>query len=164
MSIVASILHPDCVVARVDSSSRKAALDLLSDALAVRIGTIDQRALFDALLARERLGSTGLGDGVAIPHCRTECDEIYGALITLKQGIDFDADDGSAVDMLFALVVPNNEASAHLNVLAELAAIFQDPENREALRSEGDNEQLFERFMSMTGSDDPDALDATHNR
>lgn len=100
--------------------------------------------LLQSLLARERLGSTGLGNGVAIPHCRLKnIDHVIGALITLAEPIDFDAIDGKPVDIIFILLAPAQALQEHLNALATLAELCNRAEFRQNLRSASTAEQLY---------------------
>ncbi len=146
-----------CIRRVTTASSRKRALDLAAEMLAREHAdlSISARALFNALMERELLGSTGLGDGVAIPHCRIQCPRLLGALISLSQPVDFDAMDGKPVDLLFVLVAPKGEATAHLRVLAHLAAVFGDEQERSRLRAAGSEEQLAERFFQALHQHDP---------
>lgn len=128
-----SILLPKCVRTKVHAHSRKRVLEISSDLLAKHRG-VSARSLFDALMERERLGSTGIGDGVAIPHCRLDCSQMTAALIILETPVDYDAIDSQPVDILFTLVVPPEEVNAHLEVLACLAAVFGDQSERQQLR------------------------------
>ena len=97
---------------------------------------LDTETVYKALLSREKLGSTALGGGIAIPHCRIpECTDAAGCLITLGHGIDFDAPDGLPVDVAFVLLVPTQATEQHLNILAQLATAFTKPELRLALLS-----------------------------
>ena len=130
-----SILSPDCTHALLHVANRKRALHFVSDLLAEHYDEVSAHLLFDALMERERLGSTGLGEGVAIPHCRLEGAPMMAALITLDEAVDFDAPDGQPVDLLYVLVVPPEEASAHLDVLASLAELFGAEADRQSLRS-----------------------------
>jgi nitrogen PTS system EIIA component len=135
-----------------DAASRKRALEFVSDLLAASHPKLSARALFDGLMNRERLGSTALGDGVAIPHCRMNCPRIIGAFVKLAQPVDYDAPDGEPVDLLFVLIVPPDEPSAHLEVLATLARVFQDPDNRKQLRSQESDAALYEELMGLVSS------------
>jgi nitrogen PTS system EIIA component len=152
MADISRILDRSSTRNDVQAQSRKRALELASDLLAASHPELSARALFDGLMNRERLGSTALGDGVAIPHCRMECPHILGAFIKLAQPVDFDAPDGEPVDLLFVLIVPPSEPSAHLEVLAMLARLFQDPENRKALRSQGSDAALYEDLVGRVSS------------
>ncbi|HEX7028124.1 MAG TPA: PTS sugar transporter subunit IIA, partial [Gammaproteobacteria bacterium] len=92
--------------------------------------------IFDKLLERERLGSTGLGGGVAIPHCRlAEARQAVVALMTLDSPVDFDSRDKKPVDILFALIVPEDCNEMHLKILATAAEMFSDPKFCQSLRS-----------------------------
>jgi PTS system nitrogen regulatory IIA component len=96
-------------------------------------------------LSRERLGGTGIGHGVAIPHGRLKHgDRPRAAMIRLKQGVDFDAIDNEPVDLLFALVVPEQSTEEHLKILAMLAAMFQDAGFRQRLRQAGSAEEIMQ--------------------
>ncbi|MFV2090707.1 MAG: PTS sugar transporter subunit IIA, partial [Pseudomonadales bacterium] len=110
------------------------------------------RNLFDELMNRERLGSTGLGDGVAIPHCRIPCRQIHGACLTLANPVDYEAIDGIPVDLVFVLLVPPEENAAHLELLAELAKLFGNPNNRSDLRGTQTDTELFEMLMGRLAS------------
>ena len=100
--------------------------------------------------AREKLGSTGLGNGVAIPHCRTPgVKKIYGFLAKLTTPVDFDAIDDQPVDLLFALVVPDEKNDEHLSTLARIAAIMQDDKSRQILRDCDNNESLFQTALAF---------------
>ncbi|MEM8766753.1 MAG: PTS sugar transporter subunit IIA [Pseudomonadota bacterium] len=151
MTDILKILEPTCTRASVSVSSRKGLLEYASDLLAERY-ELPARELFDELMGREKLGSTGLGEGVAIPHCRIPCATIHGVCLTLAQPVDYDAMDGAPVDLVFILVVPPEESSAHLEVLAELARLYGNAENRTLLREAGNNEELYERFLGLANS------------
>jgi PTS system nitrogen regulatory IIA component len=99
--------------------------------------------VFERLLERERLGSTGLAGGVALPHARMPgLQNSRGAFIRLAEPVEFDALDGEAVDLVFALLVPEEAKEEHLQLLAQLASRFNDPGLRERLRSAGADEAL----------------------
>ena len=150
-----SLLSPGCVCCRADAGSRKQALDLAAGMLARAQPKISAHALLRSLMERERLGSTGIGEGVAIPHCRQECPHTLGALLSLARPVDFDADDGQPVDLLFVLVAPRDEARAHLEALARLAAVFGDERERGRLRSAASAEALGERFLAAARKQQP---------
>ena len=145
------ILARDRVVADLRVSSKKRLLEQLADLLSADHDAGVQRSIFEALIAREHLGSTGLGQGVAIPHGRVASDiQPTAAFVRLKDGIDFDAPDGEAVDLLLALVVPEHFTDQHLALLAQVAELFSHPEVCEELRSASDSQQLFERLSERT--------------
>ena len=136
------LVRPASTRAGASSLSKKAALEDASTLLADTFG-LDARRLLEGFLNRERLGSTGLGEGVAIPHCRFgDCPNPIGALLTLHQGVDFDAPDDQRVDVIFALVVPTDEERAHLEILGALARVFDDPANLTELREAPTDDEL----------------------
>ena len=147
------MLPPDSAKARFDAATKKAALEAASEAVAAARPQLDPRRLLEALLARERLGSTGLGTGVAIPHCRLKgCDAPAAALLRLREPVDFGAPDGEPVDLLFTLVVPDGEQQRHLQLLARLAAAFDPAANREALRRADDDGALRRTWLAIAES------------
>lgn len=152
MTDITHILSQERTCNDVAARSRKRVLEKASDLLCEGNEQLSGRTLFDELLARERLGSTGLGDGVAIPHCRIACDEICAAFLKLKEPIDYDAPDGQPVDLLFVFVVPTAENHAHLEVLADLARIFGEPDNRARLRRATSSTELYEELIGLIAS------------
>ncbi len=148
---ITRILSPQCVRVAVEASSRKRVLHYTSDILAEAYPELSARKVFDELASRERLGSTGLGEGVAIPHCRIDCEEILGAFVTLKASVDYDAIDEQPVDLLFVLIVPPAETTAHLDLLAALARLFSEVENRNNLRNARSDQELYEQLVGMFG-------------
>ncbi len=141
---VSEILSPDRVRFNVDSHSKKAALEALSRLIADADPGISQSEVFDSLIARERLGSTGLGHGIALPHGRLKStDHTLAAFIRLQSGIEFDAIDHKPVDLLFALLVPEESTEEHLQILSKLAELFSRPEILGKLRSEGSRDGIF---------------------
>ena len=106
--------------------------------------------ILDALIARERLGSTGLGHGIALPHSRMrDLAEPLAALVTLREGVDFQSADGEPVDVVLGLLVPEDCNDEHLKILATLARRFSDAGLREALRESEDGEALLERVAAL---------------
>ena len=105
--------------------------------------------IYRALLAREKLGSTAIGEGIAIPHCRiNECAEAAGCLVTLQEPIDFGSIDGRDVDVIFVLLVPEEATQAHLNLLAALARSFSNAELRNRVRQTLDPEELRQLLLN----------------
>ena len=118
------------------AASKKRILEHAAQLLAADDGKPGVETIFDRLLERERLGSTGLSGGVALPHARMPgLDRTVGAFMRLEQAVDFDASDGQAVDLVFALLVPEQATQEHLDLLARLARLFSDPQTRARLRS-----------------------------
>lgn len=130
----------------VEAGSKKRVLELLAELLHTQAQ--DATTVFDHLLERERLGSTGMGHGIALPHARLEgLSEARGGFIRLSQGVDFGAVDGAPVDMIFALLVPGAATEAHLKLLASLAGLLRNPQLRADLRQASDA-QLVLRLLA----------------
>ncbi|MGI9227166.1 MAG: PTS sugar transporter subunit IIA [Gammaproteobacteria bacterium] len=122
------------IVFTTSVSSKKRALEILSESLAQQHTSISKSKVLDALLAREKLGSTGLGKGVAIPHCRIEdLDKIYVAMLKLEEGVDFEASDEALVTFLFCMVVPDDAEDDHLKLLANLAELLDNETVRQSI-------------------------------
>lgn len=137
-------------MANQEITSVKRVLQTISNCIADSYANIDGDELFDQLLARERLGSTYVGEGVALPHCRLEhCTQPIGSLMQLKQPILFDMDSQSSTDLIFALVVPTEFQQAHLDILSMLTTAFQKPEYRAALRAARDTQSLYEAALAI---------------
>lgn len=136
-------IKPDIVICRESVASKKRALEKLSEYLAQSDSNLTDAMIFDKLLERERLGSTGLGGGVAIPHCRlAEARRAVVALMTLAEPVDFDSRDKKPVDILFALIVPEECNEMHLKILATAAEMFSDPKFCQLLRTCDSDEEL----------------------
>lgn len=140
---VGDLISSERIAHAADLSSKKKALERLSELLSQGAPDLSRGEVFDALLARERLGGTGLGHGVALPHGRVKGNHVTrGAFIQLPHGIDFDAIDQQPVDLVFALLVPEESTDEHLHVLAQLAEMFSAREFREQLRAAPSREAL----------------------
>ncbi|HHX82487.1 MAG TPA: PTS IIA-like nitrogen regulatory protein PtsN [Pseudomonadaceae bacterium] len=138
------LLRPEMTFSNVQGLSKKRLLEESAELIASRIENINAQELFTALLAREQLGSTGVGKGIAIPHCRLQSlTEITGCLVKLEQPIDFDAMDGAPVDLLFFLVVPDTTIKGHLEALKTIAEHLSDPAFCERLRSTESDAALY---------------------
>lgn len=122
-----NILLPELSLCKVPASSKKRVLEFIAEQIHQHDNTLNETQIFNNLVARERLGSTGIGQGIAIPHCRLEgLDHVIGVLVTLEQSIDFDAIDNQPVDLVFALIVPKEATSEHLELLSQLAEKFNE--------------------------------------
>lgn len=133
MSLIGDILPVTNIVLDLNVSSKKRLFEEASQLLEQKAG-LQQEAVFECLFAREKLGSTALGKGVAIPHGRTNVvKEAIGAFIRLQTPIAFDAPDEQPVNIIFILLVPENASAQHLNVLSELAGKFSQKAIRNAL-------------------------------
>jgi PTS system nitrogen regulatory IIA component len=141
---ISDILTPERTFADLKCASKKRTLESISHWLGDQMSEFDGKELFNALINREKLGSTGFGDGIAIPHCRLDsCTQVTGALIRLAKAVDFDAIDAQPVDLLFVLLVPLEATNEHLQILATLAGSFGQPEFRERLRKATDAEAMY---------------------
>ncbi|GGE48541.1 nitrogen regulatory protein [Halopseudomonas oceani] len=137
------ILTPERTFAGVQGGSKKRVLELIGKLVAQHTN-LDPDAIYENLIARERLGSTGFGNGIAIPHCRLEdCHQAIGALLQLDGKIDFDALDGQPVDLIFVLLVPQEATEQHLQILKMLASKLDNAELRDALRAAPDADNLY---------------------
>lgn len=144
-----NLVTADSVVCNADVVSKKRALELLADLLAKRTGTNNSFDIFQLLTEREKLGSTSLGHGIALPHARTNfCKQATGVFIRTKEGIDFDSPDQQPTDLLFALMVPEHYTDEHLNILAELASMFNNENFCQNLRTASDSTELYHRLTS----------------
>jgi PTS system nitrogen regulatory IIA component len=137
------IVDAQSVVANLKVQGKKQLIQELSQALAKRIA-IDHRIIFETLLTREKLGSTGIGQGIAIPHGKmATLDRVYGFFAKLAQPIDFEAVDGQPVDIVFALVAPDHAGADHLKALARISRLLRDPATVAKLRGTDTAEGLY---------------------
>ncbi|MEE4292515.1 MAG: PTS IIA-like nitrogen regulatory protein PtsN [Xanthomonadales bacterium] len=134
--LIHDLLTPDRVSFDVHAGSKKRLLELISVKLAENSDELNQRDVFDSLITRERLGSTGLGNGVAIPHGRISgITQVEAAFFRLSKPMPFEAADGQPVDLVFALAVPEDCGEDHLKLLAHIAELFGEPGLLDAVRS-----------------------------
>lgn len=142
---ITDIITPERVVCNVHAGSKKRMLETISDIVANQSSNgLTAHDVFDSLIARERLGTTAIDHGVAIPHGRLKnAKETIGVFVQLDKGIDCDALDKQAVSLIFALLVPEESTEEHLQLLARLATMFSDENLRTQLRAAGDNETLY---------------------
>lgn len=156
---IADTISPERIISDAQATSKKRALETLSSLVASNEDALVANEVFDSLVARERLGSTGIGHGVAIPHGRLgKLDHAVSAFMRLEQGVDFDAIDNEPVAYMFALLVPKESNDEHLQLLAQLAKMFSDPAMRERLRLATNSEELYE-LLSQTKKDDPAVIE-----
>jgi PTS system nitrogen regulatory IIA component len=138
MSLVAKLLPPQNVLPELAASSKKRLFEQVGLLFENRHG-IAKAAVYDSLFDRERLGSTGLGQGIAIPHGRIKgLKDALGAFVRLAQPVPFDAPDGKPVSLVFTLLVPEQATEKHLQILSELAQMFSDRELRDSLSAAPD--------------------------
>ena len=128
--------------------SKKRVFERAAEAMGAALN-LSSDNIYRALLAREKLGSTAIGEGIAIPHCRiNECAEAAGCLVTLQEPIDFGSIDGRDVDVIFVLLVPEEATQAHLNLLAVLARSFSNADLRNRVRQTLDPEELRQLLLN----------------
>jgi PTS system nitrogen regulatory IIA component len=143
--LISDLLSPERIRCDVQSSSKKQLLELISEELARHSEAFTKREMFESLCARERLGSTGLGNGVAIPHGRIKgSTHVEASFIRLKKPLAFDAIDGQPVDLLFCIAVPEDCGEDHLKLLAQVAEMFSDAAFLEELRKAEDAGTLLQ--------------------
>lgn len=142
MSLIGNILPIDHIILDLDVSSKKRIFEQVGLLVENKIG-VARSEVFECLFAREKLGSTGLGQGVAIPHGRTQgLKEAIGVFVRVKEPVPFDAPDGQPVNLLFILLVPEEATDVHLQVLSELAQKFSSKEIRERLLTAQDQQAV----------------------
>ena len=141
---ISDILSPNNIFLNIECNSKKAAIELLAKNLADFNNGISQLDIIDCLTARERLGSTGLGNGIAIPHGRLKhCDKTIASFIQLNNGIDYEAVDKIPVDLIFALIVPEESTNEHLQILAMLAKTLSTSKTVDNLRKSKSSSETF---------------------
>lgn len=149
MNLLGNLLSPERVSLRPSVSSKKRALEVISELMADGEAGLTQAEVFTSLIERERLGSTGLGHGAAIPHGRLKSlDHAVCAFLKLGEGVDFDASDEQPVDMLFGLLVPAQSTSEHLNILAMLAEMFSDYDLRRRIHDARTAGEIYDLLVS----------------
>jgi PTS system nitrogen regulatory IIA component len=143
------LLSPGRILAGVRINSRKRLLELISETLAKKNKELNSREIFESLCAREQLGSTALGDGVAIPHGRINgTRDVEALFLRLIKPLPYDADDGKPVDLIFALAVPKHCTEDHSKLLSSIADRFSDPELLERLRNAADANEIWQLLSS----------------
>ena len=145
-----NILTPGRSLVNVPGGSKKKALEQIANLISREVPDLEQQDVFEALIAREKLGSTGFGNGIAIPHCRLKaCSTPVSAVLHLKKPVDFDAIDGAPVDLLFVLLVPEAATDAHLELLRQIASMLDRKDVREKLREASSNEALYQVVLDV---------------
>jgi len=146
MSLISKILTPGCVLLDSESTSKKRVFERVG-ILFENTQNIARSQVFDSLFAREKLGSTGLGQGVAIPHGRVKgLRDAVAAFVKMETAIPFDAPDGLPVNFIFVLLVPERATDLHLQILGELAQMFSDQKFRDQLQNTNDTVAIHKLF------------------
>lgn len=145
-----TILTPGRSLVNVPGGSKKRVLEQIASVIARDLPDLDGQIIYESLIAREKLGSTGFGNGIAIPHCRLPgCSAPISALLKLSNAVDFDAIDGAPVDLLFVLLVPEAATDEHLELLRQIASMFDREDIRERLRQAQDSESLYQTVVNV---------------
>ena len=150
---IEQILPRNGVHVGLKANCKREVLSALADAAAELTGE-DRAAILDILLEREKLGTTGVGEGVAIPHGKIEnLSRIVGVFVSLEKPVDFDAVDGEPVDLFFLLLAPSNATAAHLKALAKVARLLRDDQTRTSCREAESAEAMWAIATSERKSD-----------
>lgn len=146
-------LDPNSVVPALRARAKKQVLQELSAEAVRRLPALDEREVFETLLQRERLGSTGIGDGVAIPHGKlARLDRLFGLVARLERPVDFEALDGQPVDIAFLLLAPEGAGADHLKALAQVARVLREPGMLERIRAARDASALYALLTHTSAS------------
>jgi PTS system nitrogen regulatory IIA component len=140
---LSDLLKPEAVLPSLHAQSKKQVLQEVC-AMAARLTGLGEREIFDTILQRERLGSTGVGHGIAIPHGKLRgLDRLVGVFARLSRPVDFDALDDQPVDLVFLLLAPEGAGADHLKALARIARVLRDGTVAQKLRIAGDAPDLY---------------------
>ena len=142
---ILDILDKECIIPELRSRTKEEVLEELTGALLNCKANLDKESLVEVLLERERLGSTGIGDGIAIPHGKVQdLDELVLSFGRSTQGIEFDSMDGRPTHLFFLLIAPENSAGIHLRALAKISRLLKSSHFRQRLLEAETEEELFE--------------------
>ena len=145
---IKNILTPGCTVCAAEDSSKKRILETISNIAHQALPQLSSDQILESLLSREKMGSTGIGNGIALPHGRlAELDKVLGILVTCQTPISFDAIDNKPVDIFFALLVPADQAQGHLQTLATIAGKLSDKDILKQIRQADNNHELYEAII-----------------
>lgn len=146
---IRDILTPERTLHGAPATSKKRILEFLGNLLSLHIAHSTSEDIYEKLLSRERLGSTGIGEGIAIPHCRLrQCESSVAALVKLEEPIDFDAIDQKPVDLIFVMLVPEEANEEHLQTLSMIAEKFSSDNFRRGVRNAKDASEMFQAATS----------------
>ncbi len=149
---IADLLSPQGVIANLRVSSKKQALHDLAKRAAELSGQ-DERAIFDVLVERERLGTTGVGNGIAIPHGKlAKLGQLFGLFARLERPVDFDSIDEHPVDLIFLLLAPESAGADHLKALARVSRLLRDKGMCEKLRGTDNTDALYALLTETASS------------
>ena len=145
---LSEILSLDCTKSAVQCTSKKRALEMISEIVAMRTGQ-NPTELFECMLSREKVGSTGIGNGIAIPHARMHStDQAIAVLLQCESPIEFDSIDNRPVDLLFALLVPDAQCKEHLKTLSSMAERLNNKQVIKQLRKAKSDQELYDIMVN----------------
>lgn len=146
---LSEVLSLDCTKSAVQCSSKKRALEIISEIAALHTGQ-NATELFECMLSREKMGSTGIGNGIAIPHARmSDSENAVAVLLQCEEPIEFDSIDNRPVDLLFALLVPEDQCKEHLKTLACMAKRLNDKQILKQLRNAASDQELYNIMVNQ---------------
>ncbi len=147
---LAKLLGPDCTVCAVPGSSKKNVLEQISKIASKRVSSLTEKDLLGSLISREKLSSTGIGNGIAIPHGRiANTERVIAVLLTTEHPIEFDAIDNKPVDIFFSLFVPEDHCQEHLQTLSSIAQFFSDKDTCKKVRRCQTSDQLYQLISAQ---------------
>ena len=147
---IENILTPGRSLVNDPGGSKKRVLEQIAKVLGQDLPDLDSQTIFESFIAREKLGSTGFGNGIAIPHCRMPgCTSPLSAVLRLDVPVDFDAIDGAPVDLLFVLLVPEAATDEHLELLRQIASMLDREDVRERLRRASTGQELYQAVVDI---------------
>ncbi len=144
------ILQPEQVIAELSAQGKRAVMEELSAAIAINHPELDTDHLLEVLSERERLGSTGIGDGIAIPHGKLEgLGELLLSFGRSSRGVEFDSLDGKPAHLFFLVLAPENSAGVHLKALARISRLLKSDSLRQELMAATDAQEIYEIILSQ---------------
>ena len=145
-----NLIKLDQIQLNLKASSKKKALEIISQIITDNYPQYQNNKIFETFIERERLGSTGIGHGVALPHGRlSNCADTICIFISLSEGVDFDAIDKQPVKLIFALLIPEDSTEEHLQILARLAEFFRQDDKRRLLEEAVSPESVYKLFNTL---------------
>lgn len=140
---ITDLVAPEAILSALKVNTKKQVLQELA-ARAAELTGLNERAVFEVLLQRERLGTTAVGYGIAIPHGKLQkLDRLFGLFARLDRPVDFEAMDGQPVDLVFLLLAPEGAGADHLKALARVARLLRDPDVAKKLRASRDAQAIY---------------------
>jgi len=145
---ISALLSPQKIFIDTEVTSKKKLLEMIANIVADR-SNLAQSTIYNSLLSRERLGSTGLGKGFAVPHARVpDLNQVIGCFFRLKEPVNFESPDNQPVDLVFTIIIPQEATEEHLLILSSLARIFSRPEVCQAIRDAAGKEEIEQIIQS----------------